>query len=245
MHETQLTCGCPPSAAACAPAQVQFLSIIGTVGGSKADPSTKAFSDGFGWSNFEFDLSTGASDDGEDPLGQRRQGQNKSAETSQPGADTSCSGIHEDLSLWMSSLKASGPASKFFQRQITCLAILCCLFAVRVALRKLQMLIYPDDPPPPDMAFPVFSDCHTHGKVAVCVSVYAFLYLSVRVCLSLSRVRARRHQSELWQIDNAYVDDNCTQEIELNGMATVRRGGKALSSSHSSLRSATPLLLWW
>ena len=156
MHETQLTCGCPPSAAACAPAQVQFLSIIGTVGGSKADPSTKAFSDGFGWSNFEFDLSTGASDDGEDPLGQRRQGQNKSAETSQPGADTSCSGIHEDLSLWMSSLKASGPASRFFQRQITCLAILCCLFAVRVALRKLQMLIYPDDPPPPDMAFPVF-----------------------------------------------------------------------------------------
>jgi hypothetical protein len=98
--------------------------------------------------NFEFDLGGGGAKDGPS---QRREGQIKP----KPKPDTTCAGIHQDLSLWISSLRASGPVSKFLQRQITCLAVICLLYVIREALRKLQMLIYSDDPPPPDMAFPV------------------------------------------------------------------------------------------
>jgi hypothetical protein len=99
--------------------------------------------------NFDFDLGGVG---GEDEPSRRRQGQIKP----QPKPDTTCAGIHQDLSLWISSLRPSGPVSQFLQRQITCLAVICALYVIRAALRKLQMLIYPDDAPPPDMAFPVF-----------------------------------------------------------------------------------------
>lgn len=101
--------------------------------------------------NFDFDLGGVGAGAAEGEPSQRRQGQIKS----KPLPDTTCPGIHQDLSLWISSLRASGPVSKFFQRQITCLGVVCLLYVVREALRKLQMLIYSDDPPPPDMAFPV------------------------------------------------------------------------------------------
>ena len=66
----------------------------------------------------------------------------------------SCSVVQGDLANWVDSFKAKGPVSKFCQRQLTCAALLLLLFAVRAAVRKAQMLYYPDAPPPADMAFP-------------------------------------------------------------------------------------------
>ena len=101
--------------------------------------------------NFEFDLGGGDGAGDEQEPSQRRQEKLKP----RPQPDTTCTGIHQDLYRWITTLRASGPVSMFFQRQITCCAVICCLYVAREVLRKLQMLIFPDDPPPPDMAYPV------------------------------------------------------------------------------------------
>merc|ERR1712216_432779 len=36
--------------------QIQFLSIVGNVGGAEANPATAAFSSGVSWANFEFQV---------------------------------------------------------------------------------------------------------------------------------------------------------------------------------------------
>jgi len=137
-----------------------------SVGGSQADPQAQAFSifckkstliylfatlaycdfltgllgEGFGWANFDFG---GGLDEEDEAASKRRQ-----------AAAISCSAVQEDLANWVDTFKAKGPVSKFLQRQLTCAALLVLLSAVRAAVRKAQMLYYPDEPPPGDMAWP-------------------------------------------------------------------------------------------
>ena len=122
--------------------QVQFMAIVGTVGGSQADPSAQAFSSGFGWANFEF----GSGEVPEDASQRRQEKRIEKKHT--------CSQIDDEMLAWFQMLIASGPVSKFFQRQMTCGAILLCLYAVRSFCRRAQMWYWPDEPAPPDMAFP-------------------------------------------------------------------------------------------
>jgi hypothetical protein len=141
------------------------------VGGSEADPQAQAFSkadgkvfrpiilgvaqvqvviltivctgEGFSWANFEF--GGGEVEDDEDVESQRRAGEKP---------PSTCAAVQQDLTNWVDTLTPKGPVSKFFQRQITCVCLLCLLYLVRALMRKAQMLYYPDEPPPPDMAFP-------------------------------------------------------------------------------------------
>ena len=78
--------------------------------------------------------------------GGRRQGVAKAPKT--------CDAVRIELEIWFNTLRTAGPVSSFLQRQLTCVAILACIFTVRVVLRRCQMKYYPDDPPPPDMSFP-------------------------------------------------------------------------------------------
>ena len=116
--------------------------------------------EGFGWANFDF----GGGPDEQDEAGsQRRQAAAVDDEASdgpesitsaKSEAAISCSAVQQDLADWLDTLKAKGPVSRFFQRQLTCAAVLVLLSAVRAAVRKAQMLYYPDEPPPGDMAWP-------------------------------------------------------------------------------------------
>ena len=96
---------------------------------------------GFGWANFDFGGGGGENEEG----GNQRRAAKMSV---------SCNDVQQDLREWIDTFKAKGPVSKFIQRQVTCVCLLGLLYLVRAAARRLQMHMYPDDPPPPDMAFP-------------------------------------------------------------------------------------------
>jgi hypothetical protein len=100
---------------------------------------------GFGWANFDFSSGDDGEEEDAEVPNQRR---------AEPRTPMSCSAVQEDLANWVDTLKAKGPVSSFLQRQLTCAGLLVLLFAVRAAVRKAQMLYYPDEPPPGDMAFP-------------------------------------------------------------------------------------------
>ena len=121
---------------------------------------TGLLGEGFGWANFDF----GGGPDEQDEAGsKRRQAATVDDEaaddlvsitSAKPEAADSCSSVQQELADWVDTLKAKGPVSRFFQRQLTCAAVLVLLCAVRSAVRRAQMLYYPDEPPPGDMAWP-------------------------------------------------------------------------------------------
>ena len=121
--------------------QIQFLSIVGNVGGAEANPATAAFSSGFSWANFEFQVG-------------RNRDENARSRRKVTILPNACSDIHRDLKMYTETLTPDGAASSFVHRQLTCLIILGGLYCVRSSLRWLQMWWWYDDPPPPDMSFP-------------------------------------------------------------------------------------------
>jgi hypothetical protein len=101
--------------------QVQFLSIVGTVGGSQASPANKAFSEGFGMFNFDLmpTLSGG---------GGKRRSQADAAGDKQETDPYACDPSARDSVI-----------VKFLERAAICFGIVASIFMIRAALRQLQM----------------------------------------------------------------------------------------------------------
>jgi hypothetical protein len=109
--------------------QVQIMAVVGNVGGSQADPANAAFSDGFGWINYDVGLS-------EATVG-----------------DSSASGAASRRSAGQGRCELS-MGIKLIEKVSVCTFILLCVAGVRICVKWLYVKKYPDDPNPPDLAFP-------------------------------------------------------------------------------------------
>lgn len=86
----------------------------------------------------------------------RRRGEGRGGDEK---AAWTCDTVNIELRIWFDTMSTAGPVSSFLQRQLTCFAILVSIFTIRATLRRCQMMYYPDDPAPPDMAFPGVHMC--------------------------------------------------------------------------------------
>ena len=109
--------------------QVQIMAVVGNVGGSQADPANAAFSDGFGWINYDVGLSEAAV------------------------GDSSTSGAASRRSAGQGRCELS-MGIKLIEKVSVCTFILLCVAGVRIFVKWLYVKKYPDDPNPPDLAFP-------------------------------------------------------------------------------------------
>jgi hypothetical protein len=100
---------------------------------------------GFGWANFDFDFVSGS---------RNRQKRRDASPRRFLQENQTCTVLQEDLSQWRESFEKGGPVSDFFQRHITCVAILGGIFIIRATCRQFLMWYFPHEPPPPDFAFP-------------------------------------------------------------------------------------------
>lgn len=92
--------------------------------------------------------------------GRRRRGEGRGVRRGgNEEAAWTCDAVNIELRIWFDTMSTAGPVSSFLQRQLTCFAILVLIFTIRATLRRCQMLYYPDDPAPPDMAFPGVHTC--------------------------------------------------------------------------------------
>jgi len=103
------------------------MAVVGRVGGDQADAGNQAFSGGFGWCNYDLGLSGGSEAD----VG--------SASRRAMNGGGKC-----DLSVGI----------KLVEKVSVCSLILICVAAVRVLVKTIYVRKYPEDPNPPDLAFP-------------------------------------------------------------------------------------------
>lgn len=106
----------------CVDFKVQFMSIVGTVGGSQADPANKAFSEGFGL--FNFDLLPASGGEG----GGRRRAEAGGAADDKESDPYACDPSARDSVI-----------IAFLERCAICFAIVVSISIVRILLRRLQM----------------------------------------------------------------------------------------------------------
>jgi len=107
--------------------QVQFMTIVGTVGGSSASPGNAAFSKGFGWANFDLVSIPGGSD----------------SYSTRRASPQGCADPENRI-------------GKFMSRVVICVGVVAWIFYVRTLVRAFSIKMSPDAPPPPDLAFPAW-----------------------------------------------------------------------------------------
>jgi hypothetical protein len=173
------------------------MTIIGTVGGpANADPGNAAFSEGFGWANFDV---VPSGDSGNRRAGAECSRSEVNCGNSSPNvilSSTKCFPTGDEVSDPTScDMGAKGShVVAFFKRAVTCVGIIVLMSLFRNMFRSAQMFLFPDSPPPADMAFPgwVLIPLDPFSCVRKPVSpAHIFDGKRLKTLLSLARARAR------------------------------------------------------